>query len=85
MVNVQDLITRAFRAGVNTTVVKFDQHILPQFKALKLALLILDALYLGVLHQLRVESDQLYGYPLDRICAGESSCPGVDVLDPALK
>ena len=85
MINVQDLIARAFRVGVNASMVEFGQHIFTQFKALKGALLIFDAFDRRVLHQLRVESNKLIRDAFQRIYAPESARPRVDVLNPAFE
>ena len=50
VIDVQDLITGTVLTGVRASVVEFDQHVFAQFKALELALLILDAFDCRVLH-----------------------------------
>src|SRR5262245_28566818 len=85
MINVQDLIARAVVAGVGASVIEFDQDVFAQFKALKLALLILDALDFRILHQLHVEFDEFKRNAFDRICASESARPRIDILDAAFE
>ena len=81
MINVQDLIARTVVAGIGASVIEFDQDVFAQFKALKLALLILETLDIGILHQLHVEFDQFKRNAFDRICARESARPRIDILD----
>src|SRR5262249_27343350 len=85
VINVQDLIARTVVAGVSASVIEFDQDVFAQFKALKFALLILETLDFGILHQLHVEFDQFKRNAFDRICASESARPGIDILDAALE
>src|SRR5262245_4787563 len=83
MIDVQDLIAGTSRPGINADVVEFDQDVLAQLKALKLALLIFDAFDLRVLHQLHVESNELIREAFQRIDAPEAARPGRDILNPA--
>src|SRR5215813_12501971 len=85
MIDVQHLIARTVGASIDTSVVEFDQDIFSEFKAQKLALLILYAVDFRVLHQLRVEFDQFHHETRDRIRVSESARPCVDVLDAAFE
>src|SRR5262245_692764 len=85
MIKVQDVIARTVVAGVGASVIEFDQYVFAQFKALKLTLLIFDALDFGILHQLHVEFDQFKRNAFDRICASDSARPRKDILDAAFE
>jgi hypothetical protein len=85
VIDVQDLIAGAVIASVDASMVEFDQHVFAQFKVMEFALLIFNALDLGVLHQLRVEFDEFHRDAFDRIRASEPASPCVNILDAAFE
>ncbi len=85
MLHFKPHVAGGIAAAVCAEMAELEQEIFPQLVASQFALLIFDPFDFGILHQLRIEPDQLHRDALDRICAGEPSRPGMDILDAALE
>lgn len=76
-----DLEWRIFRTAIRAFAAVLLQQILANLVAVQRALLILDALYFGVIHQLGIEPDQFKRETIDRIDLAQPVDPSFDVVD----
>ena len=82
---VFDLQGHVFGIAVSTPAPPLFQEVLAYLISCQFALLILDACYLGMVHELRIELDQLHADLGDRAHAHQPPCPGERRGHPALK
>src|SRR5260370_27458137 len=71
--------------GVGPPASPFLEEVLADLISCQIALLILNACYFGMVHELRIELDQLHADLCDRAQTHQPPCPGKRIGHSALK